>query len=177
MQSATIERVLLDPRNRSKDFWRERRERFGLSPTLPLDVTPFNAMETARLHLSVAAQAVAEQTKPNITRENIESLAAEVIQALDFGAALTCPRCGTRCHKNDACIHMDSCACGSNWCFLCGKISGRDAGQCPRGEGGCDEINCYLEKHPGWGEFALEEERSKFGEHAAAYGAQKEFLR
>ena len=43
------------------------------------------------------------------------------------------PRCGVRVLKDDKCIHMDSCPCGSRWCYLCGKEG------CPRGGGGCDE--------------------------------------
>eukprot|EP01043_Picozoa_sp_COSAG02_P048270 COSAG02_NODE_4726_length_5047_cov_2.530719_2_plen_706_part_01 len=63
---------------------------------------------------------------------------------------------------------MDTCECGSKWCFLCGKLQS----ECPRGpgRGGCDEQSYYLEQHPGWGNFALEGEN-------AAFGAQQEFLR
>ena len=65
-----------------------------------------------------------------------------------------------------ACIHMDSCNCGSHWCFLCTKEN------CPRGRGGCDEASYYLEQHPGWGNFAL----PNSGE-TPAFAAQQEFLR
>ena len=65
-----------------------------------------------------------------------------------------------------------SCACGSKWCFLCNKESGDGPGECPRGpgKGGCDEHALFLEKHDGWGDFAIRDENE-------AAGAQKEFLR
>ena len=54
----------------------------------------------------------------------------------------------------------------SSWCFLCGKSST----DCPRGGGGCDAEGVYLERLPGWTDFALDGE-------TAAFGAQQDFLR
>ena len=54
---------------------------------------------------------------------------------------------------NSCCVSLQ-CPCGSHWCFLCGKESGRDnPQQCPRGEGtrtGCDMHGIYLERLNGW---------------------------
>lgn len=61
---------------------------------------------------------------------------------------------------------MDSCDCGSHWCFLCGKEN------CPRGSGGCDEVSYFLERFPGW-----EDHRLPNTTENEAYAAQQEFLR
>ena len=109
-------------------------------------------------------------------RDEFESLRQKVVDALDMGGAMKCPRCGVRAIKDDACVHM-TCACTpgyGQWCFLCGKPSGPTAeNKCPMGEGGCDEPpgGAYLERHEGWGTHALP------GEPNSAWGAQKEFLR
>ena len=93
----------------------------------------------------------------------LAELRMSVIDALDRGGSIRCPRCGVRAVKDDACVHIDSCQCGSHFCFLCGSE------ECPRG-GGCDEVSIYLEKNPGWDMFALAGETTPFG-------AQQEFLR
>jgi hypothetical protein len=207
---ATIERALLDPRNRSAAYWRERRRQavVGVAPwsakprmqlslglatqaelyaglslaealeseILGLGLTPHNVHETARLRLSLDAQALAAaerqsaETASAAGADEVEALRKECVEALDKGGALNCPQCGARALKDDACIHIDSCPCGSHWCFLCGRVSGTGAGQCPRGGGGCDAQSYYLEQHPGWGEFAI-------GDEEPAFGAQKELLR
>ena len=197
---AVIERVLLDPRNRSASYWRERladqlvlalsqsQEDFEdeeaaakLSRAggpwsrelelLDRDLTPSNLHESARLRVSQLPQ-VAGGSAP---KSDLEVLRMKVVDALDWGGALSCPKCGMRAIKDDACVHM-TCACTpgyGQWCFLCGKESGpAREGKCPMGEGGCDEPpgGAFLEHHDGWGDFALPGE-------AKSFGAQKEFLR
>jgi hypothetical protein len=188
---SVIERTLLDPRNSSVAFWRERRASSvvgslrGLARTdsgnalvrggsggllvgawaeelLSRNFTPANVHETARLRVSVLKNE--EETQGALTRaasgtsndgaDALAELHTRVIDALDRGGKIACPACGVQCVKDDACIHMDSCPCGSSWCFLCGKPSGPGAGKCPRGRG-CDAQNCYLERHTGWGDFGI----------------------
>ena len=136
--------------------------------------TPANMHETARLRVALAQKSavaaeiqVLEETRKKAmdpAEVALAELRVQVIEALDRGGSLLCPRCGTRTVKDDACIHIDSCPCNAHWCFLCGRDD------CPRGGGGCDERSYYLEQHPGWGEFSLEGENQ-------AFGAQQEFLR
>jgi hypothetical protein len=94
-------------------------------------------------------------------------LTRKVVDALVRGAGIQCPKCGTCTEKDEACVHMDYCPCGSHWCFLCGKESGRDNDQqCPRGDGarkGCDMNGIYLERLPGWGGHAKQGETPAFG--------------
>lgn len=99
-----------------------------------------------------------------------------LIGALDLGSSLRCPRCGVRAIKDNACIHIDSCACGSKWCFLCNKESGDATGQCPRGpgNGGCDEHALFLENSPGWSDCAIEIDGEM---EQPGMGAQQEYLR
>lgn len=90
---------------------------------------------------------------------------------LNRGALVECPHCGISTQKDDACMHMHCTNCnGGGFCFCCGRKSTREGeeGFCPRGVGGCDAINCYLEKNPNYssevksqyvsdGEIALEQ--------------------
>eukprot|EP01043_Picozoa_sp_COSAG02_P077533 COSAG02_NODE_17012_length_1036_cov_0.684098_2_plen_294_part_01 len=136
--------------------------------------TPANVHETARLRVALAEKsAVAaelrtleEKRKKAMDPADIAlaELKVQVIEALDRGGSVLCPRCGTRMVKDDACIHIDSCPCGSKWCFLCAKEN------CPRGRGGCDENSYYLEQHEGWTACNLEGE-------SQSQGAQQEFYR
>ena len=136
--------------------------------------TPANVHETARLRVALAEksavaaelQALEETRKKTMDPGEIAlaELKVQVIEALDRGGSVLCPRCGTRMVKDDACIHIDSCPCGSKWCFLCAQEN------CPRGGGGCDEVSYYLENHPGWNECNI-------GEESASRGAQQEFYR
>ena len=65
----------------------------------------------------------------------ISFLASALVVVMDLTSCLLThsPRCGVRVLKDEKCIHMDSCPCGSRWCYLCGKEG------CPRNGGGCDE--------------------------------------
>ena len=138
--------------------------------------TPANVHETARLRVALAEKsavaavrlALEETRKKAMTPEEIAlaELKVQVVQALDRGGSVLCPRCGTRMIKDDACIHIDSCPCGANWCFLCAK----EKTGCPRGGGGCDEDGIYLQNLPGWETWSLEGE-------SASQGAQQEFYR
>ena len=137
------------------------------------EFTPANLHETARLRVAirqnsaVAAELIAlEAARTQAKDPEAKALAAlrvQVVDALDRGGCIRCPRCGVRAVKDDACIHM-SCVCGCRFCFLCVKED------CPRGGGGCDEGSIHLESKAGWGEFALPGESS-------AHGAQQEFYR
>ena len=69
---------------------------------------------------------------------------------LTNGAVVKCPHCGIFTQKDGACMHMHCSYCTHSFCFCCGRESGRGEGLCPRGEGGCDAINCYLEKNPSY---------------------------
>jgi hypothetical protein len=207
---SVIERTLLDPRNSSVAFWRERRASSvvgsfkGRRPLVRTDsgsalargssgggllvgawaeellsrnFTPANVHETARLRVSVLKNT--EETQGALTRaasgatsngaDALAELHTRVIDALDRGGKIACPSCGMQCVKDDACIHMDSCPCGSSWCFLCGKRNGHGEDYCTRGSG-CDAQSCFLERHTGWGEFGINGE-------TASQGAQKEYLR
>jgi hypothetical protein len=203
---SVIEHALLDPRNCSAAFWRERQAHTVLGSLRALartnsgsltrggsggrlvgviadellsrNFTPFNVHETARLRVSVLKnewekqEALTHQPSGVATDESADALAelhTRVIDALDRGGKIACPACGMQCVKDDACVHMDTCPCGSNWCFLCGKPSGSGPGQCQRGSG-CDAQSCYLENHTGWGDFGINGE-------TPAQGAQKEYLR
>lgn len=75
---------------------------------------------------------------------------------------VSCPQCGVRGIKNEACIHMDLCPCGSHWCFLCGRSHGNGPGQCPKNRG-CDQQSIYLENHTGWDSFNLPGETPALG--------------
>ena len=214
--TATIQRILLDPRNRSAEFFREMNPVgviHSLEHTLLLNgsqesqegqeqqprgpwsreaellgrgACPANVWESARGRLAEEdARAAAEQRESMEEQRMLDAEAAdgdeaverarqELVNALDTGGSLRCPKCGVRALKNNACIHMDSCACGSSWCFLCNKLSGDGPGQCPRGQGkgGCDEDAMFLQNCPGWENFALPD----LGEDPGM-GAQQEFLR
>ncbi len=195
---ATIEACLLDPRNSSPAYWRERmadqlvftqeqetENEAGAElvraskwsreiELLDRGLCPSNCFETARLRVAQQREDLASGTGRR--RDEFESLRQKVVDALDMGGAMRCPRCGVRAIKDDACVHM-TCACTpgyGQWCFLCGKPSGPTAeNKCPMGEGGCDEPpgGAYLERHEGWATHALP------GEPNSAWGAQKEFLR
>jgi len=85
--------------------------------------------------------------------------------ALFRGQTVPCPKCKGGGGKNDACMHMDTCGCGSHWCFCCGKQG------CPRGGSrGCDANSCYMNSEPGWGSYGRRGE-------ASAHGALQEFYR
>lgn len=198
MESSTIERVLMDPRNKSRAYWRKRgadaaidaqaaaqgvraSDRATTGPwsmrveLLSREWTPSSVHETARLRVGVEADRAEQRQRNALGSEAAEAdalaeLSNKVITALTKGAAIRCPQCGVQTVKDDACIHMDTCPCRSSWCFLCGRISGSQEGQCPRGGGGCDADTYYLEQMAGWGDFALPGEN-------AAFGAQQEFLR
>lgn len=140
--------------------------------------TPANVHETARLRVAIAENTAVAEARRELEELRMREMEPDAVavaevrlqieSALDQGGSLQCPRCGVRAVKDDACIHMDSCECGSKWCFLCGKLST----ECRRGpgRGGCDQESYYLERHTGWGGFALQGEN-------AAFGAQQEFLR
>ena len=197
---STIEQALMDPRNSSVPYWRERKAgrtidaqaaAQGISPAdqaptgdwswgvewLSRGWTPSAVHETARLRVAVEKdreeQRHREATSATSSGEvdTLAELSQKVDAALTKGASIQCPSCGVQAVKDDACIHMDSCPCRAAWCFLCGRLSGdADEGKCPRGRGGCDEKSYYLEAHDGWGSFNLPGENP-------AFGAQQEFLR
>lgn len=173
--SAVIEAILLDPRNRSHQYWRERhadmilrsqaglqisisipnqdgalpagweRERDELSGSdyyvnnttgeLRLDppppehwsrevellgrsFTPQNVHDTARLRVAITENLEIrkelerlEETRNKAMSPDDVALAElrmQVIDALDRGGSIRCPRCGVRAIKDDACIHMDT---------------------------------------------------------------------
>ena len=197
---STIERMLLDPRNRSPQFWREKQADSVIHSLVGVSVNeesndgwsretellgrgfcPANMHDTARIRVALLEDSAANVARMELAKQwedelidpeevAMNELKLQVVDALDRGASLQCPCCGVRAVKDDACVHMDSCPCGSHWCFLCGKECGRQEGQCPRGEGGCDQRSCFLEQMEGWNSYALPGEN-------AAFGAQKEFLR
>ena len=200
--TSVIERVLLDPRNRSAEFYRElnpagviRSLEHTLNGSfepqlwsretelLGRGACPVNVWESAR-HRLAEQTATAAIDQANTSAQNLEAglegsdaaaierARQKLVDALDSAGTLRCPRCGVRAHKDDACIHMDSCDCGSRWCFLCNKESGDGPGQCPRGpgKGGCDEQAMFLQNCPGWDNFAI-------GNETPGMGAQQEFLR
>ena len=70
-------------------------------------------------------------------RANAEAqLACQLIQtALLLGLTQTCPYCGLKSRKDDACIHM-RCQCSGRFCYACG---GRDTDGCT-----CDSNSLYL---------------------------------
>eukprot|EP01043_Picozoa_sp_COSAG02_P003480 COSAG02_NODE_85_length_39411_cov_50.018493_7_plen_1295_part_00 len=199
MELSTITKALLDPRNSSVAFWRERQAQVSIDTQaesrginlnsmaesglwslgielLSRGVTPSNVHETARLRVDVQKQKIAESERTpgsDVTTDKLAELHLAVTTALTRGASIQCPSCGLEAIKDDACVHMDSCPCGSSWCFLCGKLTEH----CPRGARGCDEQSCFLEQHDGWGSFALAAERVRMGDRARAFGAQQEFLR
>lgn len=200
IESSTIERVLMDPRNSSAPYWRERKATVavdaqarvhGLLPGdqttmgpwswatewLSRNWTPSAVHETASLRVSEEARQLETdaRTAGAKTPEEVDVLAelsTRVGVALTEGSSIRCPSCGTHTVKDDACIHMDGCPCQASWCFLCGRLSGSDKGQCPRQPqpGGCDQQGLFLEQMQGWEGFALRGENP-------AYGAQQEFLR
>lgn len=173
--SSVIEAILLDPRNRSHQYWRERhaemvvnsqaglqvsisipnqdgalpagweRERDELSGSdyymnsttgeLRLDppppehwsrevellgrsFTPQNVHDTARLRVAIAEnlevrkelERLEEARKEAMSPDDVAlaELRMQVIDALDRGGSIRCPRCGVRAIKDDACIHMDT---------------------------------------------------------------------
>ena len=201
--TTAIEQALLDPRNRSPEYYRERRGEAIILSRATLDWSleaewsresdilargdcPLGVYEAARLRVAKAEEAAAAERRAAKEEQGLlaeaeagGASAAAVARAkhrmedaLDRGGSLRCPKCGVRVLKDDACIHIDSCACGSKWCFLCNKESGDGPGECPRGpgKGGCDEHALFLERHDGWDNFAI-------GDENEAAGAQKEFLR
>jgi hypothetical protein len=204
VELGSIERVLMDPRNTSASFWRERKANESIETQaassgvsvndqaasgpwswgvelLARGWTPSSVHETARLRVNVEAEQQEEQRRAGLLSpkepgevDALADLYLAVANALTHGASIQCPGCGVQAMKDDACIHMDSCPCRTHWCFLCRRISGDEPGQCPRGPdaGGCDGISYYLERHDGWGDFAI----AKNGETPGA-GAREEFLR
>ena len=201
IESSTIERVLMDPRNSSGPYWRERKASAAINAQATVDGllpgdratsgpwswatewlsrnwTPSAVHETARLRVSEEARRVEQENrvagaKTSAEVDALAELSTRVVAALTEGSSIRCPSCGVHAVKDDACIHMDSCPCqAGSWCFLCGRLSGSAAGQCPRypQPGGCDQQGLFLEQMQGWGEFALPGE-------SPAYGAQQEFLR
>ena len=201
IESSTIERVLMDPRNISGPYWRERKASeainaqatvHGLLPDdratsgpwswatewLSRNWTPSAVHETARLRVSEEARRVerenrAADAKTAAEVDALAELSKRVGAALTEGSSIRCPSCGVHVVKDDACIHMDSCPCqAGGWCFLCGRLSGSGDGQCPR----------Y--PHPGGcdQQGLYLEQMQGWGEFALpgenpAYGAQQEFLR
>ena len=200
IESSTIERVLMDPRNKSRAYWRQRGANAAIDAQaaaqgvlasdratsgpwsvgiefLAREWTPSAVHETARLRIGVDADRAEQQRRDALGAgagggaDALAELGNKVIAALTKGASIRCPNCGVHAVKDDACIHMDSCPCRSSWCFLCGRLTGSNQeGRCPRGGGGCDQETYYLEQMDGWGHFALPGEN-------AAFGAQQEFLR
>ena len=53
-------------------------------------------------------------------------------------------------------------SCGTEFCYVCGRASGTEPGQCARKiyghEGGCDARNMFMESQEGWGRFARGDE-------------------
>eukprot|EP01043_Picozoa_sp_COSAG02_P047879 COSAG02_NODE_4636_length_5143_cov_4.342585_2_plen_953_part_00 len=200
--TSVIERVLLDPRNGSAEFFREMNPAGVIrslehtlngsfepqmwsreTELLGTGACPANLWETARHRhaeqIAAAAQDQAQRSEQNLVgipedgdAGALELARKKLVRALDTAGSLRCPHCGARALKDDACIHMDTCRCGSSWCFLCNKESGDGPGQCPRGpgKGGCDEEAMFLQRCPGWENFAI-------GDESAGMGAQQEFLR
>lgn len=205
---ATVDRVMLDPRNCSPPFWRvklsseiilSQTESFlslnetsswtGRRPLggeiLHKELCPSSVHETARFR--VVWKETNREDNGAAVQDPLGQLRLRVLEALNRGASIQCPKCGVKAEKDDACVHM-KCACGCAWCFLCGRQNGGGKGYCPQGEGGCDESRdeqggCYLENHLGWTDCATPGEMKTFGKTSAgrskanAIGAQKELLR
>ena len=79
-----------------------------------------------------------------VVRSNAEAqLACKLIEeALLLGLTQTCPGCGLKSRKDDACIHM-TCSCGQHFCYVCGG----GASGCQ-----CDSRSIYLQSMPmDWG--------------------------
>ena len=144
--------------------------------------TPANLYETAQLRVILAVnsaladkmQEVEAAKKEKLDKDQVAlaELHLAVMTELDRGCTLRCPSCGVRAQKDGACVHMDSCPCGSHWCFLCGKLE-RD---CPRGGGGCDEDGIYLHNLPGWSGFALDGEEDGIGANQEYYRRRQAFM-
>jgi hypothetical protein len=131
--------------------------------------TAAGRVASARALRDAAAQQ--EREEEARSRETpLECLQRTVDAALAAGSNVKCPNCHQPTEKDDACMHMNSCPCGARFCYCCGRASGNSRGQCPRGNGGCDSRNVYLEHNPGWGRFAMRHE-------SAGMGALHEFHR
>jgi hypothetical protein len=104
----------------------------------------------------------------------LECLRRAVEIALDEGSCVRCPSCGTHAIKDGACMHMNCSSCRAKWCYCCGRRAGTSAGTCRQGhgEGGCDSVSLFLERTPGWDNFAIPRSRESKGD-----GARQEFHR
>eukprot|EP01043_Picozoa_sp_COSAG02_P031914 COSAG02_NODE_2108_length_9809_cov_4.022966_1_plen_521_part_10 len=133
MESSTIERVLMDPRNKSRSYWRKRganaavdaqaaaqgirtSDRAATGPwsvrvdLLSREWTPSSVHETARLRVGVEADRAEQQrrdavgSEAGVEADALAELSNKVTAALTKGAAIRCPNCGVQAVKDDACI-------------------------------------------------------------------------
>ena len=146
-----------------------------LARILSTDPIALDAYESAKRRL-IQAQHDREQAENtrHVEREQeftpLESLQQVIADALSRGGYVPCPQCGQHGQKNDACMHM-SCPCGTRYCYCCGRQRGDGPLNCRSDGSGCDYPSPYLENHPGWNQFSLNENES------AGMGALHEFHR
>ena len=147
-----------------------------LARVLSTDPIALEAYESAKRRLIQAQhdQEQAENGAAQVQREQestpVEKLQQVIVDALSRGGYVPCPECGQHGQKNDACMHM-RCPCGTRYCYCCGRQRGDGTENCRSDGSGCDYPSPYLENHPGWNEFSLNEEES------AGLGALHEFHR
>ncbi len=98
-------------------------------------------------------------------------LRAAIELAVDEGLYIKCPNCHRACVKDDACMHVtcNTRGCGTQYCYCCGRERGHNS-QNSRRCRGCDAINHFIDKQPGWEAFSI-------GCEASGYGALNEFRR
>eukprot|EP01043_Picozoa_sp_COSAG02_P017414 COSAG02_NODE_789_length_17189_cov_23.034114_14_plen_487_part_00 len=127
--------------------------------------------------LRIQEQALArirDERARGVDNSSLDCLRRAVEIALDEGSTVRCPSCGTHAIKDGACMHMHCTSCRTQWCYCCGRRSGRGAGECERRHSGrgCDSRSCFLEHNPGYKNMAIAANRESPGD-----GAREEFHR
>jgi hypothetical protein len=108
------------------------------------DPAAFSAYKAVAVRAAIAAAEASAAAEAEAAAVRREDGGACVEHALFIGGIVCCPHCGYGGPKDDECMHIACQHCQTDFCYCCGG----DAGDCPRGEDGCDSVNAYLQSHP-----------------------------
>jgi hypothetical protein len=116
------------------------------------------------------ASALEREREAKRARTQLQCARELITEAMTHGQFTACPECAQMYRKDDQCMHMTCNACRVNFCYVCGQRSNE---VCSRGRD-CDRDNCYLQRNPGWDNFAMNDENAATG---ALYEFQRQKMR